>query len=65
QNYLFGNGKITVTFDNVTGPHGKIDFSNDIAAGTNGGAEQAYYVFYDQGGVVPYSTQTYPTFIFK
>ena len=65
QNNLFGNGKITVTFDNVTGPHGKIDFSNDIAAGTNGGAEQAYYVFYDQGGVVPYSTQTYPTFIFK
>ncbi len=65
RNNLFGNEKITVTFDNVTGPHGKIDFFNDIAAGTNGGAEQAYYVYYDQGGIVPYSTQTYPTFIFK
>ena len=68
-NNVFAPNKITVTCDNVTGPHGKLMFANPIDGayqGATANPNQAYYVYYHQGGMIPFGDGSqYPTFIFK
>lgn len=68
-NNVFGPSKVTVTCDNVTGPHGKLMFANPIDGayqGATANPNQAYYVYYHQGGMIPFGDGSqYPTFIFK
>ena len=65
---VFGPDKVTVTIDNVTGPNGLISFTNPKDGAWNGtvNANQTYYVYYHQGGLIPYGDGArYPKFIFK
>ena len=68
-NNVFGPSKVTVTCDNVTGPHGKLMFANPIDGayqGATANPNQAYYVYYHKGGMIPFGDGSqYPTFIFK
>lgn len=68
-NNVFGPNKVTVTCDNVTGPHGKLMFANPIDGayqGATANPNQAYYVYYHKGGMIPFGDGSqYPTFIFK
>lgn len=68
-NNVFAPNKVTVTCDNVTGPHGKLMFANPIDGayqGATANPNQAYYVYYHQGGMIPFGDGSkYPTFIFK
>ena len=68
-NNVFGPSKVTVTCDNVTGPHGKLMFASPIDGayqGSTANPNQAYYVYYHKGGMIPYGDGSqYPTFIFK
>ena len=68
-NNVFGPSKVTVTCDNVVGPHGKLMFANPIDGayqGATANPNQAYYVYYHQGGMIPFGDGSkYPTFIFK
>lgn len=72
-NNLFGPDKLTVTFDNVIGPNGKIDFTADPSQGAPFAAEadkntkQTYYICLDNVApyVVAWDATKYPTFIFK
>ncbi|MBQ3324740.1 MAG: hypothetical protein IJG81_07855 [Muribaculaceae bacterium] len=68
-NNLFAPSKVTVTCDNVTGPHGKLMFANPIDGayqGATANPNQAYYVYYHKGGMIPFGDGSkYPTFIFK
>lgn len=68
-NNVFAPNKITVTCDNVIGPHGKLMFANPIDGayqGTTANPNQAYYVYYHKGGMIPFGDGSqYPTFIFK
>lgn len=68
-NNVFGPNKVTVTCDNVTGPNGKLMFANPIDGayqGSTANPNQAYYVYYHQGGMIPFGDGSqYPTFIFK
>lgn len=68
-NNVFGPAKVFVTLNNVTGPHGMISFTNPKDGAYQGpttNANQAYYVYYHKGGLVPYGDGSqYPTFIFK
>ena len=66
---VFGPTKVTVTCDNVIGPNGKLMFTNPIDGayqGSTANPNQAYYVYYHQGGMIPFGDGSqYPTFIFK
>ena len=68
-NNAFGPNKVTVTCDNVIGPHGKLMFANPIDGayqGSTANPNQAYYVYYHKGGMIPFGDGSqYPTFIFK
>ena len=68
-NKVFAPNKVTVTCDNVTGPHGKLKFASPIDGayqGSTANPVQAYYVYYHQGGMIPFGDGSqYPTFIFK
>ena len=68
-NNLFAPNKVTVTCDNVTGPHGKLMFASPIDGayqGATANPNQAYYVYYHKGGMIPFGDGSqYPTFIFK
>ena len=68
-NKVFAPNKVTVTCDNVTGPHGKLMFASPIDGayqGSTANPVQAYYVYYHQGGMIPFGDGSqYPTFIFK
>lgn len=68
-NNVFGPSKVTVTCDNVVGPHGKLMFANPIDGayqGATANPNQAYYVYYHKGGMIPFGDGSqYPTFIFK
>lgn len=68
-NNVFGPSKVTVTCDNVTGPHSKLMFANPIDGayqGATANPNQAYYVYYHKGGMIPFGDGSqYPTFIFK
>lgn len=68
-NNVFGPSKVTVTCDNVVGPHGKLMFANPIDGayqGATANPNQAYYVYYHKGGMIPWGDGSqYPTFIFK
>lgn len=72
----FGPDKMTVTFDNVTGPNGKIDFSADPSQGApgagvndaaNGYKNQTYYICWDYAGntIQSWDENLYPRFIFR
>lgn len=66
---LFSPDKVTVTIDNVTGPNGKITFADPkdgAYQGATANPNQAYYVYYHTGGMLPYGDGSqYPKFIFK
>ena len=68
-NNVFAPSKVTVTCDNVVGPHGKLMFANPIDGAYQGSTpnpNQAYYVYYHKGGMIPFGDGSkYPTFIFK
>ena len=68
-NNVFAPSKVTVTCDNVVGPHGKLMFANPIDGayqGSTANPNQAYYVYYHKGGMIPFGDGSqYPTFIFK
>ena len=68
-NNVFGPDKVIVTVDNVTGPKGKIIFTDPkdgAYQGETANPNQAYYVYYHQGGLIPYGDGLrYPKFIFK
>ena len=68
-NNVFGPTKVTVTVDNVTGPKGKIMFTDPkdgAYQGETANPNQAYYVYYHKGGLIPYGDGSqYPKFIFK
>lgn len=68
-NNVFAPNKVTVTCDNVVGPHGKLMFANPIDGayqGATANPNQAYYVYYHKGGMIPFGDGSqYPTFIFK
>lgn len=68
-NNVFGPDKVTVTVDNVTGPKGKIMFTDPkdgAYQGETANPNQTYYVYYHKGGLIPYGDGSrYPKFIFK
>ena len=60
---LFGPEKLTIIFDNVFGPNGKISCldASEICCSDN----QVVYAYSNIKGIHPYSTETYPNIITK